>query len=278
MTRPLCAFANWFSVEVGNELTDARRLGHPWRETTWTDRMLRGLRALRDPRIVVKASNEAVTAADMDWWFVDRASRTHIGLALQAKILHYHRQNSALWAFDELAHPRTAPGAQARKLLGYVAGARRTGAMIYPLYLFYNCDQGVPPDTFYPPHCAGVNWANGHAIARHIRRNLVGKSFPAPAKRFTTLSPLMMPLTFLLCTLDSGGMPRPTDIAALLTFDRERLARTAAELDIDLRAVPRPQIGAGIPDAVERILARAGRDSDDDDQAGRSTVVFVSGE
>lgn len=240
--------------------------------------MLRRLRALRDPRILVQASNEAVTAADMDWWFIDRASGSHFGLALQAKILHYHQRNSALWGFDELAHPRGTPGAQARKLIGYASGARKTGTMIYPLYLFYNCDQSVPPDTSYPAHCHGANVANGYAVARHIRLNVSGSSFPAHARRFTTLAPMMMPLPYLLCALGSGEVPRPLDVALLLRIDRERLPGSSTELNVDLRAIPRPRVGDGIPQSVERILARAGRDGSGDDPPLRSTVVFLSGE
>ena len=180
---------------------------------------------------------------------------------------------------DRGAAARTAPGAQARKLIGYASRARRAGTAVYPMYLFYNCDQGMPPDTSYPGHCAGVHVANGHVVARHIRRNIVGRSFPAAARRFVTLAPMMIPLPLLLCAFGATHVPRPIEVAALLEFDRERLRELAGELDIDTRAIPRPSLGDGVPEEVERLLLSAERGLDgDDDRPGRNTVVFLAGE
>lgn len=279
MTGSICAFSHWLCLEVGRELTEARKIGHQWRETTWTDLTLKHLRALRDPRIIVGPSHEVVTGADMDWWFVDRSTGRHIGLTLQAKILHYPQRDSARWAYDELPHPRKSLGAQARQLISYVNTARRSGAVIYPMYVFYNCDQGVPPDTEYPASWPGVTVANGYAIARYIQRNIVGATFPIDRKRFRLLAPYMQSLSALLCN-GEGAIPRPDDVVEFLTEERERLkyfARTI-ELDFDARATPRPLLGDGIPAAAELLMGRYLHDGDFEDAITRNTVVFLSGD
>lgn len=277
MTGPLCAFSQWFSADVGRELTEGRRIGHQWWETTWTDRMLKELRALGNPRIIVTGSNEAVTGADMDWWFVDRSGQTHIGLFLQSKVLHYRQTNSALWAYDELAHPRHSPGQQAKKLIGHALRARKAGTAAYPLYLFYNCDREVPHTGSYPAACPGVTIANGYAIARHIRINRTGKSFPIAAKRFSAIAPVMMRLSWLLCALSLDDIPTPDEIALILAVDRDRIVTRREGLDLDPRAIPRPKIGNGVPTEVERLIALAGHDTDYGDPPTRNTVIFLSG-
>ena len=121
----LCAFADWFPGVVASELEQARSLGHQSRETSWTDRMLLELKKLRDPRILVQASKESKTGADMDWHFVRHDGQRYLHLTVQAKILHYTRPRTPD-RYDDLAYPNRS-GKQSRQLTSFAHRQTRLG-------------------------------------------------------------------------------------------------------------------------------------------------------
>jgi hypothetical protein len=271
----LCEFAHWFSSEVGKELAEGRQLCHQYRETTWTDRCLIELKKLRDRRIIVKASNERFTAADMDWWFVNRQTGTSFCLRLQAKILHYRAKDPALWDYNELTHPRQNPGKQSRTLIASATSAGSQG-YIYPYYLFYNPNAGGHKSL----HTGGITVMDGFAVSDHIAKYLKTKNSASPKgisnpeKHFKVLAPSMIRLSELLC-VGNNSIPYPEEIAEKVGQAR----RTFNELrKVRLRGVsPRPS--ASIPAWITRLMEmQEVIDEPEEKRSTRDVVIFASGE
>ncbi len=272
---PLCSLAHWFPARAGHELEGARRDAHQWRETTWTDKLLRELKALRDPRILVKPSNERVTAADMDWWFVRADGSAHIRLTVQAKILHYLAVNVSNWAYPELRHPPGNHGQQARRLRRYASSETKKGRATHPLYIFYNPESVCGTHHGYWPRCDGATLADGYHVTAHLERHRLGKVIPITATRFNSIAPLMFGLDWLFC--QGGLVPTPEEISRRL-LDAQRFAhRTEA---IPARARLRvPAVGGGVPRDIARLidLLRDGAtDTHDGSAAHPNIVVFIA--
>lgn len=275
---PLCEFASWFPTLVGHELEVGRREGHQWRETSWTDRMLLELRKLRDPRIITKVSNEVVTGADMDWWFVRADGSRHICLTIQAKILHYGTANQALWAYPELRHPHGSHGRQSRVLTATAMRQTKLGVATYPLYLFYNPASARPvPSLFWPLPC-GAMLADGYWVASHLDAHRTGGVIPRSATQLSSVGPLMFGLPQLLCR-PSNDIPDPDEVVAALTLRVEALKSRAT----DKRRAPRrrPEAGDGVPAYIASLIDRArsgqpDRKESDADGPSHNTIVFVS--
>jgi len=273
----LCEFAHWFPAHVAHRLEAGRLEGHQWRETTWTDQMLYQLRSLHDPRILVKASNEAATNADMDWWFVLEDGSQHLRLVVQAKILNYEAKNPALWAYPDIRHPPKYHGRQARGLRRYANKETAAGRITYPMYLFYNPTSADMSAMPYCPHSKGITLANGYRMVAHLEANRVDNSIPISAVRLSVLAPYMSCLPALFCQSD-GGIPRPDEVLDALLGADQRL-RGTAKLP-PLRQRPKP--GEGVPREVSVIIERLRREADGGDDDGkrdaptRNTVIFLS--
>lgn len=271
----LCDFSLWFSTLVAHELEEARILDHQSRETSWTDRMLLELKRLRDPRVIAVTSNEKVTGGDMDWWFV----RGGFGfcLTVQAKILHYRQHNSALWHYEDIAHPAANPGLQSRTLTSHARRETGAGRPRYPYYIFYNPGGALPPPhPWFHKSLHGVTAMDGYAVANYIARNLSpGHGLPISAKRYTALQPMMMPLHQLLCR-PFADIPGPDEMIDVI----ERAWADLREGDSFPGRVNRrrPASVEGLPREIRRLIDLEGRADGLDDGAGlaRDTVVFLS--
>jgi len=273
----MCNFATWFSLLVGNELEEARLLGHQSRETTWTDRMLLELKKLRDPRILAFASNEKVTGGDMDWWFVNPVSNASFCLTVQAKILHYLQQNPDLWHYEEIAHPRDDPGRQSRMLVDHARDHCAAGLGYYPYYIFYNPSSApaIPLRTAWPGEA--VTLVDGFVVADHISTHITASGFPIPAKRYSALVGGMVSLPEFLCSC-VAGIPSPEEIVGRINDLRDEF-RFGDETDVD----PDPfqaRVSHALPSAIRHMVERRTRyiDHAEDIVVPRDTVVFVSGE
>lgn len=273
----LCEFAHWFPFHVARKLEVGVTEDHQFRETTWTDEMLFQLKSLHDPRILVKASNEAVTNADMDWWFVPEDGSQHLRLVVQAKILNYERSNKSLWGYPDIRHPNKFQGRQGRRLRLYASRETAAGRVTYPMYIFYNpmsADMSPMPSC---PHSKGVTLANGYRMVAHLEASRTGNSIPIGAVRLSALAPYMSCLPFLFCR-GVDGIPRPDEVLAAIDAADERL-REDGELR-PLRQKPKP--GEGVPRDVRTLIDRLQRkgggdyDAEQDGGAGRNTVVFLS--
>lgn len=277
---PLCEFASWFPQVVEHELEGGRRERHQFRETTWTDQLLFGLRKLRDPRILVRSSNEVVTGADMDWWFVKDDFSRHIRLTVQAKILHYLASNGANWAYPELRHPHGFHGRQSRQLTQYASKESSAGTATYPIYLFYNPRLTGSPAELWCDHSSGVTIANGYRIARHLDRHRMKNSIPISATRLSAVGSFMSCLPSLLCA-GAGSVPDPDDIVEALG-DTDEEVRGAFEPNLGRLGRP-PEAGDGVPYDIRALIDRMqsvkGDPEDGDDwKLTRNTVVFLGGE
>lgn len=274
----LCAFADWFPILVAGELEQARTLNYQSRETSWTDRMLLEVKKLRDPRNVVKNSNERVTGADMDWHFVRRDGRRHLHLAVQAKILHYTRPR-APHRYEELAYPDRS-GRQSRQLTKFARTQLKQGFNTFPLYLFYNPASAVA----WPIPCSpGITHASAYRIAHHLnvaRQSSSDSKVSLQALEFETVEPLMFCLHSIFCSYDET-IADPDQVAqSLAIIDAEKRENT-----IGGPRPPRPEAGEQVPPDIERIIGRM-RDGDraaafkDEDEKPlmRPRVIFLSGD
>lgn len=275
----LCELADWFPAQVAHEIEGARREGHQFRETTWTDRFMLELRRLRDPRILVKTSHEVVTGADMDWWFVARDGSRHLRLTVQAKILHYMARDSDLWAYPELRHPHGAQGRQSRQLIRHARSEQKAGRATYPLYLFYNPSSASRPwPLFY--QSPGITLVDGFWVAAHLEAHRSGPSIPIIPTRYSQLQDRMFGLPMVFC--QSMDVPGPDDVAEAIND-----ANDMVWLGRDGRKRPRtrPSPGDGTPNHIWALVQKMKHgdidtgDEVDPDKAGlwpRNTVVFVA--
>jgi len=279
MMNRLCDFTCWFSMLVAKELEEARLLGHQSRETTWTDRMLFELKRLRDPRIITVASNEPVTGADMDWWFVRRGSGVNFCLNVQAKILHYRQAKAALWHYEDIAHPAKTPGLQSRALVRHARRMHRAGTPAYPYYLFYNPESAGSPSPFrWFPSNGGVTVIDGFLVASHIAQHIGPGSFPIAEKRHAALAPMMAPLHDLFC-VGPADIPDPSDVARRIDELRNPFYSTGKVTRAPKRL--KPTVGEQLPPSIRGIVERSGRDLESvdgtfHDGVVRDTVVFIS--
>ena len=264
---------------VAKELEEARLLGHQYRETSWTDRMLFELKRLRDPRVVTVTSNERVTGADMDWWFVRRGSSVNFCLTIQTKILHYKQADARLWHYEDIAHPTNAPGLQSRILVRYARKMQRAGTPAYPYYFFYNPEAIGSSRSFnWLPSDGGITIIDGFVAASHIAQHIGAENFPITAKRHAALQPMMASLTDLLCR-SFNGVPDPEEIADRVESLRNRVGRRM-ELPRTVRRV-KPALGKQLPSHIREIVARSARSPGSDDSpleeaVVRNTVVFIA--
>ncbi|WBT06367.1 hypothetical protein PFY01_01415 [Brevundimonas vesicularis] len=275
----LCELADWFPMQVAHEIEGARREGHQFRETTWTDRFILEVRRLRDPRIFVKTSHEAMTGADMDWWFIASDGSRHLRLSVQAKILHYMTKNSELWAYPELRHPNGAHGKQSRQLIRHARSEQKAGRATYPLYLFYNpVSTSHPWPLFY--QSPGITLADGFWIAAHLQAHRSGASIPIAPTRYSQLRDQMFGLPMVFC--HSRDVPGPDDVAEAIN-DANDMIWAGREARKRPRARPSPEDGT--PNHIWTLVQKMKHgdvDTGDDDDRGktglwpRNTVVFVA--
>ena len=242
--------------------------------------MLFELKRLRDPRVIAVTSNEPVTGADMDWWFVRRGSGVNFCLNVQAKILHYRQANAALWHYEDIAHPAKSPGLQSRTLLRNARRMKRAGTPAYPYYIFYNPESAGSPSPFrWFPSNGGVTVVDGFLAASHIAQRINAGNFPIEAKRHTALAPMMTSLHDLLC-VGPSDIPDPQDVAHRVEELRAHIDRRM-ERSRTVRRV-RPTLGQELPPPIRGIVERSGRglgpgDGTPDHAIGRDTVVFIAG-
>lgn len=275
MIDPLCQFSLDFSREVGGELAEGQMLGHQWRETSWTDRMLMELVRMRDPRIIVRKSNEKKTGADMDWWFVNPSRGTYICLTIQAKILHYGNKNSSTWTYNDIAHPGHS-GTQSAILCSHARTATHAGSVTHPLYLFYNSGWATPSTPNYPKIWAGTTFADGNVIRQYLRHTRAAGQVPITARRFSAISPLTFPLGRLLCGRNGRTIPSPEIVKVNLTALRRAVLNGAKGIFVpNSRTMPKPAVGRGIPANITQFLSQT--DKPDEFEFERDTVVFQSG-
>ena len=265
---------------VAKELEEARLLGHQSRETSWTDRMLFELKRLRDPQVVAVTSNERVTGADMDWWFVRRQSNVNFHLTIQAKILHYKQASPKLWHYEDLAHPVKAPGLQSRTLVRHARQMLRAETPVYPFYIFHNPEAVRPSAQFqWLPSGNGVTVLDGFVVASHIAHHIQTRALPIAAKRHVVLSPMMESLHYLLCS-GLNDVPDPEVVKDRVEEHYRRIGREL-ELPYMVRRV-KPALGKQLPSSIRSIVSRSGgddrvRDDLPDDEVPRDTIVFISG-
>ncbi len=272
MVSTACQFAHWFSHTVAHDLEEARGEDHQWRETSWTDRMLLELKRLHDPHIVVRGSNERVTHADMEWWFVGERRATYLCITMQAKILHYTQKDPKSWLYGEIAHPSKSQGRQAIELVKHAERQTRAGRAMLPLYLFYNPSAVDTIDERTARiRGAGVMLAFARDIRNHLLARKTGKAVPINAKRFVAIRPFQFPLSSLLCL--PGDIPGPAEVAGRLNrideiFSRFGPRRPASKIKVD--------VGRDLPRDICRIMLgeRAQAIGDDEPRSPVPDRVF----
>src|SRR5271154_4895922 len=80
----LCLFAQHFPRAVASLLQRGEVLSRRFREETVTDLLMANLLAIGAGSIVVEFPDEPTTGADMEWNFINKDTKEHFQLLLQA--------------------------------------------------------------------------------------------------------------------------------------------------------------------------------------------------
>ncbi len=266
-----------------------------FREESVTDLMMYSLLMLGHPNILVEFPNEATTGADMEWNFVGLADRTHFRLLIQSKQLYGDGDVWERHTYKKLFYRTGASGELQAVLL---ANTARSSVATYPLYAFYNPRGSCELAFRDGARLDGVNLADGYWIEA-LLKSAITSSAQQRYRRLGTIHhglfgladlfcpPTVIPLPVMALSPGIGTMPVAVGqrgigflVPPTPAQIRERLRDILSRRSWATRQIKAPNIESDvpavgpIPDEVEEVLERRGRDTPIHPRRWR--VTFIS--
>lgn len=193
----LCMFAQYFPRSVASLLQRGERLRRRFREETVTDLLMSNLMTLGGGSIVVDFPDEPATGADMEWHFINRDTREHFQMLLQAKRVYDTGPNWRTHRYKELFY-RSGP-LKILQVDTLCNTARLSSSAIYPAYVFYNLS-----NTCYSANAAGwINFSGVNLCDAYVVQAFAARSnSPKVLRKYSeivALYPHLFSLTDIFC-------------------------------------------------------------------------------
>jgi hypothetical protein len=241
--------------------------------------------------IVVDFPDEPTTGADMEWNFINRDTREHFQILLQAKRLYDFGSEWSQHRYKELFY-RSGP-LKILQVETLCNSARNRINSAYPAYIFYNM-----ASTCHAAHDAGarrllgVNLSDASVVralaaqskSKYLERknSAVGVLYPSLfsladifcPSNVQPLGPMALaPSRFsipMILSLGRGGPelgrpfpPRPDQVRERLVEQRANALTLLREAGLVVDLPPIPEVSRGIPPELEPLIDRfdSGRDS-----------------
>lgn len=277
----LCLFAQHFPGVVASLLQRGQKLRRRFREETITDLLMANLLALGGGSIFVDFPDEPTTGADMEWNFINRDSREHFQILLQAKRLSDTGPDWSTHRYKELFY-RSGPS-KILQVETLCRTARTRSKATYPAYIFYNLERTCrAANSVGVSNLAGVNLSDANII--HLLAQVsTSRRMESNFSKVRALHPFMFSLADAFCpsniqpmgpmaragtfsipgvlSLGSGSAvfgrplpPRPDQIRERLIQHRDRVIKIFGDEEVKLDLPKIPEVAHEIPIELERYI------------------------
>ena len=284
----LCLFAQHFPRSVATLLQRGQTLKRRFREETVTDLLMANLLALGGGSILVDFPDEPTTGADMEWNFINRDTREHFQILLQAKRVYEADPDWRLHRYKELFYRSGPLGILQVDTLCRTARTRSNAT--YPGYIFYNLASTCrSAHTQGAINLLGVNLSDASAVqmlaASSTSKKLeklnsaVGALYPfffsladifcpsnvqplgpmaLAASRFSI--PMILSLGRGRPILGRSLPPRPDQVRERLVEQRRKILEIFQEIGISIELPEIPEVSKVIPPELEPLIDRFDRE------------------
>lgn len=259
----LCLFAQHFPRSVASFLQRGQHLKRRFREETVTDLLMANLLALGGGSIVVDFPDEPTTGADMEWNFINRDTREHFQILLQAKRLYVDGPNWSTHRYKELFY-RSGPLKTLQVETLCTTASTRTNAT-YPAYIFYNlADTCRSANEVGATNLLGVNLSDAFAV-----QTLARWSTTKRLEKQNSTIPILYPFFFSLADIFCPSSTRPLGPLAL--------ANSRFSIPMVLSFGPgAPTLGRPLPPRPDQVRDRIVEQQKRISESLRSIGAFVS--